>query len=79
MIPNEVFNNSFFVIGAYLFLGGLYFVVIPLFLYFWMNARWNFMGEYERLFVYGLVFLFFPGMLLFAPFLNLRMYGEGDR
>jgi NAD(P)H-quinone oxidoreductase subunit L len=24
------------------------------------------------------VFLFFPGLILFAPFLNLRMAGQGD-
>ena len=36
------------------------------------------MGKYERLFIYGLVFFFFPGMLLFAPFLNLRMHGQED-
>ena len=32
----------------------------------------------ERLVVYGLVFLLFPGMIVFAPFLNLRMSGEGE-
>jgi len=24
------------------------------------------------------VFLFFPGLLLFAPFINLRMAGQGE-
>ncbi len=79
MIPNEVLDNSVVVVGTYLFLGGLYLLVIPLSLYYWMNARWNFMGKVERLLIYGMVFLFFPGMLLFAPFLNLRMYGQGDK
>ena len=36
------------------------------------------MGKYERTFVYGLVFLFFPGLILFAPFLNLRLKGQGE-
>ncbi len=36
------------------------------------------MGKLERLFIYGLVFLFFPGMVLFAPFLNLRMNGKKE-
>ena len=36
------------------------------------------MGKLERLFIYGLVFLFFPGMVLFAPFLNLRMNGKEE-
>ena len=36
------------------------------------------MGKFERLFIYGLVFLFFPGLVLFAPFLNLRMNGREE-
>ena len=36
------------------------------------------MGKFERLFIYGLVFLFFPGLVLFAPFLNLRMNGKEE-
>ncbi|AAP99617.1 MULTISPECIES: NAD(P)H-quinone oxidoreductase subunit L [Prochlorococcus] len=77
-MANEVFNSSLFVIGTYLFLGTLYLVFIPLGLYFWMNTRWNYMGKIERLLIYSLVFLFFPGLILFAPFLNLRMNGQGD-
>ena len=42
---------------------------------FWMNKRWHQMGNIERLVVYGCVFLF-SGMV-FAPFLNLRMNGQG--
>ena len=51
---------------------------VPLFLFFWMNNRWNVMGKFERLSIYGLVFLFFPGMVVFAPFLNLRMNGQKE-
>jgi NAD(P)H-quinone oxidoreductase subunit L len=43
-----------------------------------MVKRWNVMGKYERLGVYGLVFLFFPGLILFAPFINLRMAGHSE-
>ena len=43
-----------------------------------MNQRWHRMGKLERLGIYGLVFLFFPGMILFAPFLNFRLSGQGD-
>jgi len=75
---NGLLDNSFMVLGTYLFLGSLYLVLIPLFLYFWMNTRWNFMGKYERLLIYSFVFLFFPGFIIFAPFLNLRMNGQGD-
>ncbi len=65
-------------IGVYLALAGLYLVAVPLSLYFWMNMRWNIMGKYERLAIYGMVFLFFPGLILFAPFLNLRLHGQGE-
>jgi NAD(P)H-quinone oxidoreductase subunit L len=44
----------------------------------WMNRRWTLMGKLERTAVYGLVFLFFPGLILLAPFLNLRMAGQGE-
>lgn len=71
-------QETLLVIGAYGALGAAYLVVIPLFLYFWMNRRWTVMGKLERLGIYGLVFLFFPGLILFAPFLNLRLSGQGD-
>ena len=66
------------VILAYVRLGGLYLVVVPLALFIWMNSRWTRMGKVERLGVYGLVFLFFPGRVVFAPFLNFRLSGQGD-
>ncbi len=75
---NNLLDNYYVVLGVYFFLGSLYLIFIPLFLFFWMNTRWHFMGKYERLLVYSLVFLFFPGFILFAPFLNLRMHGQGD-
>ena len=59
-------------------LAGAYLVVVPLGLLFWMQRRWTRMGKIERLVVYGLVFLFFPGMILFAPFLNFRLQGQGE-
>jgi len=59
-------------------LAGAYLVVVPLGLLFWMQRRWTRMGKFERLVVYGLVFLFFPGMILFAPFLNFRLQGQGE-
>ena len=72
-IPSE----TFLVIGAYAALGGAYLVVVPLALLWWMTKRWTLMGKIERTVVYGLVFLFFPGLILFAPFVNLRMAGQG--
>ena len=71
-------QDTLLVILAYARLVGLYLLVVPLALFFWMNSRWTRMGKVERLLVYGLVFLFFPGMVLFAPFLNFRLSGQGD-
>ena len=73
----SIFNNSFVTLVAYVGIISIYLFVIPLILFYWMNNRWNFMGKLERLVVYGLVFLFFPGLILFSPFLNLRLRGNG--
>jgi len=70
--------DTLIVLGLYVVLGGAYLVVVPLLLYAWMVKRWTTMGKVERLGVYGLVFLFFPGLILFAPFINLRMAGQGE-
>jgi NAD(P)H-quinone oxidoreductase subunit L len=66
------------VLVVYAALAGAYLVVVPLGLLFWMQRRWTRMGKIERLVVYGLVFLFFPGMIVFAPFLNFRLQGQGE-
>ena len=70
--------ESLLVIGAYLALAGAYLVVVPLALITWMARRWTVMGKIERTAIYGLVFLFFPGLILFAPFINLRLQGQGE-
>tara|TARA_Y100001968_G_C19080154_1_gene582611 strand:- start:395 stop:646 length:252 start_codon:yes stop_codon:yes gene_type:complete len=77
-LENQISNNFLLVVGAYGALGFIYLVVVPLFLYYWMNNRWHFMGKIERLGIYGLVFLFFPGLILFSPFLNLRINGQNE-
>jgi NAD(P)H-quinone oxidoreductase subunit L len=56
----------------YAVLGGLYLLVVPALLLFYLKQRWYVAGSMERLGVYGLVFVFFPGMLLLSPFLNFR-------
>ncbi len=71
-------SEGLLVLAAYLALAGAYLVVVPLALFWWMSRRWVVMGKLERTAVYGLVFLFFPGLILFAPFLNLRMAGQGE-
>jgi NAD(P)H-quinone oxidoreductase subunit L len=57
---------------TYLVLGGAYLVVLPLALFFYMQARWYVVSSFERGFMYFLVFFFFPGLLLLGPFLNFR-------
>jgi len=58
--------------AAYAGLAGVYLVVVPLALLLYLNQRWHQAGSVERTLLYGLVFAFFPGMLVFSPFLNLR-------
>ena len=72
----NLLNNPILTIGAYAFILTIYLVIVPLSLFYWMNNRWNVMGKFERLGIYGLVFLFFPGLILFSPFLNLRLNGD---
>ena len=72
----SIFNNSLATLIAYVGIISVYLIFIPLILFYWMNNRWNVMGKFERLIVYGLVFLFFPGLILFSPFLNLRLKGD---
>tara|TARA_Y100001934_G_scaffold240538_1_gene294934 strand:+ start:128 stop:361 length:234 start_codon:yes stop_codon:yes gene_type:complete len=72
-------NSPILTIAAYAIILTLYLVIVPLSLFYWMNNRWNIMGKFERLGIYGLVFLFFPGLILFSPFLNLRLNGDEQR
>ena len=71
-------SETLLVIAAYIALGGAYLVVAPLALMAWMAKRWTVMGKIERTAIYGLVFLFFPGLIVFAPFVNLRLQGQGQ-
>ncbi len=72
----NILNNSFATLFAYVGIITAYLLIVPLLLFYWMNNRWNVMGKLERLGIYGLVFLFFPGLILFSPFLNLRLKGS---
>lgn len=56
----------------YLALAGAFLLVIPAGLYFYLNQRWYVASSFERGFMYFLMFMFFPGMILLAPFLNFR-------
>tara|TARA_B100000941_G_scaffold192868_1_gene139623 strand:+ start:326 stop:559 length:234 start_codon:yes stop_codon:yes gene_type:complete len=72
----SILNNSLATLFVYIGIISIYLLVIPLTLFYWMNNRWNVMGKFERFGVYGLVFLFFPGLIIFSPFLNLRLKGD---
>ena len=59
-------------LATYATLAGLYLVIIPIALMFYMKSRITKASSIERLLVYGIVLIFFPGMLLVSPFLNFR-------
>jgi NAD(P)H-quinone oxidoreductase subunit L len=45
---------------------------MPAITYAYLNNRWYIATSFERGFMYFLMFFFFPGMFLLAPFLNFR-------
>ncbi len=57
---------------TYLALAVSYLLVIPVIVLTYMKFRWYSVSSFERCFMYFLVFLFFPGLLLLSPFVNLR-------
>lgn len=73
-IPDLSAVPTMTVILAFVYGGILvgYLLVIPAGIYFYLNTRWYVAGSIERFLMYFLVFLFFPGLLLLSPFLNLR-------
>lgn len=55
--------------------GGLavvYLLIIPAAILFYLKARWHQVSSLQRFGLYGLMFVFFPGMLLLSPLLNFR-------
>ena len=56
----------------YLSLSGLYLLIMPGLVYFYLKQRWYVASSFERGFMYFMVFFVFPGMLLLSPFLNFR-------
>lgn len=65
-------NGSVWVALLYLSLSGLYLLVLPGFLYLYLNKRWYTASSIERVVMYFFVFFLFPGLLLMSPFLNFR-------
>lgn len=72
MVEMALSTDWLLTLGLYGALGGIYLVVVPLILLYYLKTRWNTAGSVERTILYGLVFAFFPGMLVFSPFLNFR-------
>ncbi len=65
-------NDVMLTLALYGGLAGIYLVVVPLALLLYLKRRWYGAGSIERTLLYGLMFAFFPGVLLFSPFLNFR-------
>jgi signal transduction histidine kinase len=72
-IVSTLFSETGLVALLYLVLSGLYLVILPALVYFYLKSRWYVVSSVERLFMYFLVFFFFPGMLLLSPVLNFRI------
>ncbi|NJN22353.1 MAG: NAD(P)H-quinone oxidoreductase subunit L [Leptolyngbya sp. RL_3_1] len=53
-------------------IAGTYLLVVPAALLFYLKARWNDVSSVERTLLYGLMFVFFPGMLVLSPLVNFR-------
>lgn len=68
--------DTLLLLGLVGVLGATYLVVAPAALMAWLHWRWHRMGKVERLLSYALVFLLFPGLILLAPFVNLRPAGR---
>uniref|UniRef100_A0A1D1XG31 NAD(P)H-quinone oxidoreductase subunit L n=1 Tax=Anthurium amnicola TaxID=1678845 RepID=A0A1D1XG31_9ARAE len=49
-----------------------YFLVMPPVIMNWLRLRWYKRKFFEMYFQFMFVFIFFPGLLLWAPFLNFR-------
>lgn len=65
-------TSTLIALALYAVLGGLYLLIIPGALMLYLKQRWHGAGSVERLLLYALMFVFFPGVLLLSPFLNFR-------
>ncbi|MEB3212536.1 MAG: NAD(P)H-quinone oxidoreductase subunit L [Leptolyngbyaceae bacterium] len=72
IIINNLDTNAIIAIALYVGLAGAYLLVIPAATLFYLNQRWYTARSVERLLMYFMVFMFFPGILLLSPFVNLR-------
>eukprot|EP00899_Mesostigma_viride_P004847 jgi/Mesvir1/14363/Mv09766-RA.1 len=60
------------VLGEYLGLAGFYFIAMPPLIFYYYRMRYTKKSSFETGFMYFLMFFFFPGILLWSPFINLR-------
>ena len=65
-------DTNLIILIIYAALAGAYFIVMPAIVYAYLKTRWYVVSSIERVFMYFLMFLFFPGMLVLSPFLNFR-------
>ncbi len=65
-------DTNLIILIIYAALAGAYLLVMPAIVYTYLNIRWYVASSIERIFMYFLMFLFFPGMLVLSPFLNFR-------
>lgn len=72
LVMPELDQSVLLTIALYAGMAGLYLLIIPVALLYYLKQRWYIAGSIERLIIYGIVFVFFPGMLLLSPFLNFR-------
>uniref|UniRef100_A0A0F7H048 NADH dehydrogenase-like complex L n=1 Tax=Pelargonium nanum TaxID=59882 RepID=A0A0F7H048_9ROSI len=52
----------------------LYFLVAPPLIMSWMRKRWYKRNVYEMYLQFMFTFIFFPGILIWAPFVNVRKF-----
>ena len=65
-------DSNLIALILYAALAGAYLLVCPGLTYAYLSTRWYVASSFERGFMYFLMFFFFPGMILLAPFLNFR-------
>ncbi len=65
-------DSNLITLILYAVLAGAYLLVMPAVTYTYLNIRWYVASSFERGFMYFLMFFFFPGTILLAPFLNFR-------
>ncbi|NEO56772.1 MAG: NAD(P)H-quinone oxidoreductase subunit L [Okeania sp. SIO3B5] len=69
---NLELDGNLVILIIYAVLAGTYLLVMPAIVYAYLNIRWYVASSFERVFMYFLMFFFFPGMLVLSPFLNFR-------